>query len=111
MAVARSSDGGRTWKSTFFALERGQTKFDDKPYIAVDDNPSSPHRDTIHVAWDRFDGSASSFNGALLSRSADGGTIFSAPRLSITTPPRAKVRIRPHPFLRPDGTVHVAWHH
>jgi hypothetical protein len=47
MAVARSSDGGRTWKATFFALQKGQTKFNDKPYITVDDNPSSPHKDTI----------------------------------------------------------------
>jgi hypothetical protein len=79
MAVARSSDGGRTWRSTFFALQPGQTKFNDKPYIAVDDNPSSPHRDTIYVAWDRSDGSSSSFNGVLVSHSADGGQTFSAP--------------------------------
>src|SRR5258708_3691280 len=79
MAVARSSDGGRTWKSTFFALERGQTKFDDKPYIAVADNPSSPHRATIYVAWARFDGGASSFNGVRVSPSPPGGTDFPPP--------------------------------
>src|SRR5258708_30221487 len=110
MAVARSSDGGRTWKSTFFALERGQTKFDDKAYLAVDDNPSSPHRDTIYVAWDRFDGSASSFNGVLVSHSTDGGKIFSAPVFASNTTSGPKGDIGADPFVGPDGTLHVAWH-
>ena len=110
MAVARSSDGGRTWKSTFFAFEPGQTKFDDKPYIAVDDNTSSPHRDTIYVAWDRFDGSASSFNGVLVSHSTNGGKTFSAPVFASSTAPGPKGDIGADPFVAPDGTLQVAWH-
>src|SRR5216683_1931695 len=110
MAVARSSDGGRTWKSTFFALQPGETKFNDKPYIAVDDNPSSPHRDTVYVAWDRFDGSASSFNGVLVSHSADGGMTFSAPVFASSTASGPKGDIGADPFVGPDGTLHVAWH-
>ena len=110
MAVARSSDGGRTWKSTFFAFEPGETKFDDKPYIAVDDNTSSPHRDTIYVAWDRFDGSASSFNGVLVSHSTDDGKTFSAPVFASSTAPGPKGDIGADPFVAPDGTLQVAWH-
>ncbi len=110
MAVARSSDGGRTWKSTFFALQPGETKFNDKPYIAVDDNPSSPHRDTVYVAWDRFDGSASSFNGVLVSHSTDGGMTFSAPVFASSTASGPKGDIGADPFVGPDGTLHVAWH-
>lgn len=76
LAVARSSDGGQTWKPTFFALENGQSKFNDKPYIAVDDNPANPHRNTIYVAWDRFVGSPSGSNGVLVSHSTDYGATW-----------------------------------
>jgi hypothetical protein len=110
MAVARSSDGGRTWTSTYFALQKGQTKFNDKPYIAVDDNPSSPHRDTVYVAWDRFGGSSSSSNGVLVSHSTDGGRSFSAPVFASSTASGPKGDIGADPFVGPDGTVHVAWH-
>jgi hypothetical protein len=110
MAVARSADGGRTWTSTYFALQPGETKFNDKPYIAVDDNPSSPHRDTIYVAWDRADGSSSSFNGVLVSHSTDGGRTFSAPVFASSTASGPKGDIGADPFVAPDGTLHVAWH-
>lgn len=110
MAVARSSDGGRTWKSTFFALQPGETKFNDKPYIAVDDNPASPHRDTVYVAWDRFDGSSSSFNGVLVSHSTDGGSTFSSPVFASSTASGPKGDIGADPFVSPSGTLNVAWH-
>jgi hypothetical protein len=110
MAVARSADGGRTWTSTYFALQKGETKFNDKPYIAVDDNPSSPHRNTIYVAWDRFDGSSSSFNGVLVSHSTDGGRTFSAPVFASGTAAGPKGDIGADPFVAPDGTLHMAWH-
>jgi len=110
LAVARSSDGGRTWTSTFFALQKGETRFNDKPYIAVDDNSSSPHRDTVYVAWDRFDGSASSDNGVLVSNSTDGGESFSAPVFASSSASGPKGDIGADPFVGPDGTLHVAWH-
>jgi hypothetical protein len=110
LAVARSSDGGQTWKSAFFALQTGQSKFNDKPYIAVDDNPASPHRDTIYVAWDRFVGSSSGSNGVLVSHSTDGGQSFSAPVFASSTAAGPKGDIGADPFVGPDGTVHVAWH-
>jgi hypothetical protein len=110
MAVARSSDGGRTWTSTYFALQKGETKFNDKPYITVDDSPSSPHKDTIYVTWDRFDGSASSYNGVLVSHSTDGGNTFSAPAFASSTAPGPKGDIGADPFVSPNGTLYVAWH-
>jgi hypothetical protein len=110
LAVARSSDGGQTWTSTFFALETGQSKFNDKPYIAVDDNPASPHRDTIYVAWDRFVGKSSGSNGVLVSHSIDGGQSFSAPVVASSTASGPKGDIGADPFVGPDGTLQVAWH-
>src|SRR5712692_10559349 len=43
MAVARSSDGGRTYPSvTYFSEEGGANHFNDKPMITADTNPTSP---------------------------------------------------------------------
>src|SRR5207302_5502066 len=52
MAVAKSSDGGKTWTPNFFNQNAGTGKFNDKPMITVDTNPSSPHFNTVYVAWD-----------------------------------------------------------
>lgn len=110
MAVARSSDGGHTWASTFFALQTGEAQFNDKPMIAVDDNPTSPFRDTIYVAWDNANGNASSSNLLLVSHSTDGGQTFSAPVPASSTASGPKSVIGADPFVGPDGALHVAWH-
>src|SRR5215471_12298527 len=83
MAVAKSSNGGKTWPQvTFFNFNSGSGKFNDKPMIAVDTNLSSPFRDSVYVAWDNASNNAgkSSANNALLfARSTDGGQTFSTP--------------------------------
>ncbi len=110
MAVARSSDGGRTWTSTFFDQQTGQGQFDDKPMIAVDTNPNSPFRDMIYVAWDNSNGSSSKGNNLLVSHSSDGGVTFSAPVIASATGGGPKSVIGADPFVGPDGTLYVAWH-
>src|SRR5438045_7552293 len=52
MAVARSSDHGQTWTPNYFNQNAGTGKFNDKPMITVDTNPSSPHFNTGHDAGD-----------------------------------------------------------
>ena len=114
MAVAKSSDGGRTWPhATFFNFNSGSGKFNDKPMIAVDTNPASPFRDSVYVAWDNASNKAgkSSSNDALLfSRSTDGGATFSAPIAvnSLTGGPSSVIGA--DPFVGPNGEVYVAWH-
>jgi hypothetical protein len=110
MAVAHSSDGGRTWTATFFDQQTGEGQFDDKPMIAVDTNPSSPFLNMIYVAWDNSNGSASSSNNLLVSHSTDGGHTFSAPIPASSTAAGPKSVIGADPFVGPDGTLHVAWH-
>jgi hypothetical protein len=110
MAVARSSDGGHTWTSTYFDLQTGQGQFDDKPMITVDTNPGSPFRDTIYVAWDNANGSSSSGNNLLVSHSTDGGVTFSSPVPASSTAGGPKSVIGADPFVGPDGTLYVAWH-
>ncbi len=109
MAVARSSDGGRTWTSTYFGLTTGSSLFNDKPYIGVDTNPASPFFDRIYVAWDRIDSGVSTHNNIMESFSKDGGRTFSTP-VAIIPGAGQKAGIGADPFVGPNGQLYVAWH-
>jgi hypothetical protein len=114
MAVAKSSDGGKTWPQvTFFNFNSGTGRFNDKPMIAVDTNPLSPFRDSVYVAWDNasFNAGKSSANNALLfARSTDGGQTFSSPLAlnALTGGPNSVIGA--DPFVGPNGEVYVSWH-
>ncbi|HEX8996393.1 MAG TPA: sialidase family protein [Ktedonobacterales bacterium] len=110
MAVARSSDGGKTWTTTYFNPQTGSAQFNDKPMLTVDDNINSPYRDTVYIAWDNNNGNASSSNYLLVSHSSDGGKTFSAPVPANDTSSGPKSVIGADPFIGPNGTVYVAWH-
>ncbi|HCX30450.1 MAG TPA: hypothetical protein DHU55_11895, partial [Blastocatellia bacterium] len=57
MAVARSTDGGKTYPTvTFFDFENGANHFNDKPMITADQNVGSPYRDNVYIAWDAASG-------------------------------------------------------
>jgi hypothetical protein len=109
LAVARSSDGGRTWTPTYFAFKNGTGQFNDKPLITVDTNPNSPFRDTIYVTWDTATGNSSSTNDIIVSRSTDGGRTFSDPVKASASVKGANAAIGADPFVGPDGTLYVAW--
>jgi hypothetical protein len=112
MAVAKSSDGGKSWPQvTYFNFNSGNGKFNDKPMIAVDANPRSPFRDSVYVAWDTASSGKSSTNSALLfARSTDGGQTFSNPVAlnDLTQGPHGVIGA--DPFVGPNGEVYVAWH-
>ena len=84
--LSTSSDGGQTFgHPVVVALGMGNTRnsvFNDKPYIIVDNNPTSPHNGRLYVTYTRF--LAGQFGNYLespiyLSFSDDGGQTFSAP--------------------------------
>lgn len=113
MAVARSTDHGATWTSTFFALETGNAQFNDKPMITVDTGTGAGHHhNRVYVAWDHATGNSSSTkngNNVLLSTSDDGGATFTAP-VSVSGPFTGKTGgIGADPYVAGDGTLHVAW--
>ena len=114
MAVAKSSDGGRTWPQvSYFNFTTGSSRFNDKPMIAVDTNPASPYRDSVYVAWDSASNGSgkSSANDALyFARSTDGGASFSAPTVLNSLGSGASSVIGADPFVGPGGEVYVAWH-
>jgi hypothetical protein len=114
MAVAKSFDGGKTWPQvTFFNFNSGTGKFNDKPYIAVDTNPTSPFRDSVYVAWDNaslVNGKSSANNALLFARSTDGGQKFSSPIAVNALHGGPSAVIGADPFVGPNGEVYVAWH-
>src|SRR3954471_12617029 len=107
MAVARSTDGGRTYPQfTVFSSEGGSGHFNDKPMITADANPASPFRDSVYAAWDAATG-GSSGGGVRLARSTDHGATFTTVRVD---DPRGPGRaIGAVPFVGPKGEVYVAW--
>jgi hypothetical protein len=112
LAVARTSDNGLTWTPTYFNFENGGAKFNDKPMIAVDNNPGSPHFGTIYVAWDTTNGTQGkpSTTGVVVSHSTDRGVSFSPPVFASDTNGGPHFGIGADPFVAADGAVHVAWH-
>jgi hypothetical protein len=107
MAVARSTDGGKTYPSvTFFDFENGANHFNDKPMITTDANLGSPFRDNVYIAWDAASG-GSTGGGVRLATSTDHGATFTTSRVDH---PRGPGRsIGASPAVGPGGQVYVAW--
>jgi hypothetical protein len=76
----------------------------DKPALRVDDQPGSPHRGSLYVAWARFPGRAAQI---VFSRSTDHGRTFSRPIALVQTPPNfangAEIAVGP------EGEIYVLW--
>ena len=103
--------GNLTWSApTFINQTTSPSTLNDKEWIAVDHNASSPFRDRIYVTWTRF-----IFNphtGAYVQspisevHSSDGGKTFSSPQLIVGNVLYGQGS---HPTVGPDGTVYVFW--
>ncbi len=107
MAVARSSDGGTTWKSTYFNFFKGSKQFNDKPMITVDTERTSPFFGRVYVAWDT--GGSSSGGGTKVSFSDNGGRTFSSPKSPEGLLAGQHLGVGAIPYVAPGGTLHVAW--
>jgi len=53
IVLQTSNDQGQTWKSNGVGYQPG--KMQDKPWIAIDENKSSPHKGSVYVSWTEFD--------------------------------------------------------
>jgi hypothetical protein len=71
--VSRSLDSGQSWSEPLRISTA--TDRDDKVILAIDDNPESPYRDALYVAWKWPS------QGIFVSRSLDGGESFTRPKL------------------------------
>ncbi|HKF41937.1 MAG TPA: sialidase family protein [Thermoanaerobaculia bacterium] len=108
MAVAHSTDGGRTYPSTaFFSFQSGANHFNDKPMITTDTNIGSPFQDSIYVAWDAAAGGNTTGGGVLVGRSSNHGASFSFTRVDSANGPGKAIGASP--AVGPGGEVYVAW--
>jgi hypothetical protein len=107
MAVARSTDGGKTYSSVaFFGFEGGSNHFNDKPMITADINQNSPFRDNVYIAWDAAAG-GSIGGGVRFATSTDRGATFTTVRVDDPSGPGRSIGASP--AAGPNGEVYVAW--
>lgn len=107
MAVARSTDGGKTYPSaTFFSFEGGNNHFNDKPMITADTNINSPLRDNVYIAWDAAAG-GSIGGGIRVGSSTDHGASFTVTRADNPSGPGRSIGASP--AVGPNGELYVAW--
>ncbi|HKP37187.1 MAG TPA: sialidase family protein [Pyrinomonadaceae bacterium] len=107
MAVARSTDGGKTYPAvTFFSFENGSNHFNDKPMITADTNPGSPFRDNVYIAWDAAAG-GSTGGGIRMGSSSDHGATFTVTRADNPSGPGRSIGASPAVGL--NGELYVAW--
>ena len=105
------SGGVLSWSApTFINATTSPSTLNDKEWIAVDHNVSSPFRDRIYVTWTRFLFKAST--GAYTQSpiffvsSSDGGHTFTAPK-SIAG--NVLYGQGSRPVVGPDGSLYVFW--
>jgi hypothetical protein len=113
IAVAKSTDKGVTWVTPSVVVQQLPNYIgDDKPYIAVDNWPSSPRAGNVYVSFTRFDWSTTVTTMTIMfSRSVDGGVSWSTPiAISPSVPSNARVVQGSMPAVGPDGTVYVAYY-
>jgi hypothetical protein len=81
VAVAKSSDGGKTWSTPVAVVKPGAGVFytADKDALTAGPDPATPSRDDLYAAWDDFSASINSPNTALglaVAHSTDGGATW-----------------------------------
>jgi hypothetical protein len=127
--VFRSTgDAGASWNftghpaiETFASSQATGLPLNDKPYMAIDNSPTSPFRDRIYVAWTIFATDGTAYIFAV--HSDDYGQTFSSPVLVSTTSstlctntlglptPQGTCNFNQFadPFTAPDGTLYIAY--
>jgi hypothetical protein len=103
--------GSLSWGApTFINPTTAPSTLNDKEWIAVDSNASSPFRDRIYVTWTRFIFNPSNGNYVQspidFVSSSDGGKTFTAPKL---IGGNVLYSQGSRPVVGPDGTLYVFW--
>ncbi len=99
LEVIYSSNHGANWSASTQVSE--SYKFADKPFIAIDNNPSSQYYGNIYTSW-TYTGTSN--NLTVFSKSSDAGAHFSAP-LNIASTGTEGSNIA----VGPNGYVYVVW--
>jgi len=101
MVVYRSTDGGVTWSEP---IQLTTDTNDDKQWVRCDNNPGSPHRGNVYVAW----GARSPLRFA---RSVDHGVTWTGAGNAAPGTQLATSAFGPDISISADGTVHIFWHY
>ena len=75
--VVSRSGPSASWSKPVLVAPLKTARVDDKPMIAVDASPVSPHRNRVYAAWSRL--SRGTVFSIVVSHSDDGGKTWSAP--------------------------------
>lgn len=110
--VARSTNRGQSFGEPVAVVQHLRdpgADVEDKPLIAADANPMSPHANNVYVTWTTFIGNIDNIQAIdiKMARSTDGGRRFSSPlliRRSETIPQQW-----PQPVVGPNGEVYLVW--
>lgn len=100
MVVYRSQDGGVTWQEP---IQLTSDTSDDKQWVVCDNQPGSPHRGNVYVAW----GASSPLRFA---RSTDGGQSWKGRGSDAPGSALVSFSFSPELTVAPDGTLHILWH-
>lgn len=113
--VSYSDNDGQTWSAPVIATTRtSAAQFNDKNWITVDRNASSPYFGRAYVSWTAFRSATATGNGnepTMVAVSTDGGASFGAPnQLSPAGNNRTgNGRQGTSSTVGPDGTAYVAF--
>lgn len=102
--VASRSGPRAAWRTPVLVKPLGSSAADDKPAIAVDASPSSPHRNRVYAAWSRL--SHDQALNVVLSHSDDGGRTWS-PLVKVNS--TGDQETYAGVAVSGNGTVYVAW--
>jgi hypothetical protein len=112
--VSRGSingSGSLSWGApTFINQTTSPSTLNDKEWIAIDDNISSPFRDRIYVTFTRFlfnpNNGAYTQSPIMFVSSSDGGATFTTPK---AVSGNVLYSQGSHPVVGPDGSLYVFW--
>lgn len=113
--VSTSDDNGLTWTAPVIGTTKtSAADFNDKNWISVDDNPSSPYFGQAYLTWTEFRSATGSGNGnepVMVAVSTNGGASFGAPHQLSPAGNNATGNGRQGSTSTtgPDGTVYVAF--
>ncbi len=111
--VAVSGDGGMTWP-TITAVDlhtnspQSPGHFTDKPYLCVDNYPSSPFKDYVYIAWQRDNPNGVNAD-VYFAASYNAGTTFTTPQKISDLPSNVGQCVGQVPKAAPNGDVFVTW--
>ena len=108
--VSKSTDNGLTFSLPVNASTSATNAvdFQDKPWMTVDRNPSSPNKGNVYISWTDFIGGASPVF-IQFARSTDSGVTFSDPQPLSPTKNTNEVS-GSVPVVAPNGDLYVAYY-